>query len=228
MSLDKQVSPSRAQCVCSTVGFENAQWNARYYPENCPEDWRLAYFMNDFRVVYLPCTGWYESAAQITAIADEMDEDFELIIQWPPRVEADDVDEILARLEPLRQNIACIVLSIDDISEAVLDAVCGTVSKDYVVNLSSRILDSKAQRELALQYDAGFVWFPVLSEAPVLCGQYQVVCLPCQGLREMKTVLDKLHPIVDRDIRAGLFFEPAEQSVNRAIEVRTLIELMGF
>ncbi len=228
MSLDKQGWSSRAQCTCSTMGFENPLWNARYYPDNCPDDWRLAYFMNDFRAVYLLCEDWCESEAQITAIADELEEGFDLVIEWPPLSDAQDVEAILTQLDPLRRNIACIVLNIDGVSAAALDAVARALQKDYTVNLSSKILDTLAQQELAVQYGMGFTWFPALSEAPVSSVHYQVVCLPCQSLRDMKAVLGKLRLTIERNIRTGLFFEPSAQSTDRALEVRTLIELMGF
>ena len=229
MSRDKSVQlPARAQCICGTKGFENPLWNAQYFPENCPEEWRLAYYMNDFRVVYLPCTAWFESGAQITMIADELDETFELVIEWPPITPGQDIETTLSRLAPLAKNISCIVLSIDDISRAALDTAYQAITKYYDINFCSKTMNAQAQEVLARQYETGFVWFPRQTKTWTLLVPYQVVCLPCPNLREMKSLLDQLRPAIERNTRVGLFFEPAEQSAGRALEVRTLIELMDL
>lgn len=229
MSLDNALKrPSRARCACSTIGFEHPAWNALYYPGNCPEEWRLAYFMNDFRAVYLPCTAWFESDTRINEIANELDEGFDLVVEWPPLVDVLAIESVLSGLDPIRQNIACVVLDIDAMSTPVLVASYQAIGKRYTLNFRSRELDTKARETLARQYETRFVWFPGQPEASVSGGSYQVVCLPFMSLRDMKSVLLQLRPLVERDIRIGLFFEPAGQSVFRAMEVRTLIELMGL
>lgn len=210
------------------MGFEHPAWNTQYYPGNCPEEWRLAYFMNDFRAVYLPGMAWNQSDAQITAIADELDEDFELIIELPSPGDRQNIEASLSRLAPLRQNISCVVVDIDDLSEPVLDAGYHSIAEHYTINFRSKSMDAKAQDVLARQYETGFVWHPGQSDTPVSVVNYQVICLPCQSLRDMKSVLSRLRPFLEQDTRAGLFFEPAEQSVDRAMEVRTLAELMGL
>ncbi|MCP4008124.1 MAG: hypothetical protein GY726_01265 [Proteobacteria bacterium] len=222
------VSPSRAQCICSTRGFEHPAWNAQYYPGNCPEEWRLAYFMNDFRALYLPGNTWNESEAQLDTIADELDEGFELVIEWPSPDDVQDIEATLSHLAPLRQNISCVVVDVDGVSEPVLEATYQAIARDYFINFRSSMLGADVQETFARQHEAGFVWYPDQLEAPVIAAQYQVVCLPCQSLRDMKSVLARLRPFLLQEARAGLFLEPAAQSVFRALEVRTLIELMGL
>jgi hypothetical protein len=210
------------------VGFENPLWNAQYFPENCPEEWRLAYYMNDFRVVYLPCAAWFESGAQIAMLSDELDDAFELVIEWPPLTHGQDIEATLSRLAPLAQNISCIVLNVDGISGAELNAAYQAIATYYDINFCSNAMDIQAQEVLARQYETGFVWFPARTTTWALAAPYQVVRLPCQSLREMKPLLDQLRSVIEPNTRVGLFFEPAEQSAGRALEVRTLIELMGL
>ena len=229
MSPAKPVAPpSRAQCICSTMGFEHPAWDAQYYPGNCPEEWRLAYFMNDFRALYLPGNTWNESEAQLDTIADELDEGFELVIEWPSPGDGQDIEATLSKLAPLKQNIACVVVDVDGVSEPVLEAAYQAIARDYAINFRSSMLDADAQEALARQHEVGFVWHPDQLETPVIAVQYQVVCLPCQSLRDMKSVLTRLRPFLLQEARAGLYFEPAAQSVFRALEARTLIELMGL
>lgn len=231
MNLDKlAAAPSRPQCVCSTMGFEHPVWNAVYYPENCPEEWRLAYFMNDFRAVYLPVIAWLESEQQIAAITEELDENFELVIEFPPLGAGQDIETALLKLEPIGKNISCVVVDVDGVSEPVLKAAYRAISERYAINFCSNKLDANAREALLRQYQVGFVWHPEQSESEALisAAPYQVVCLPCQSLRDVKSVLARLRPILEQPTRVGLFFEPAERSVHRAMEVRTLTELMGL
>lgn len=219
---------SRARCICSTMGFEDPVWNASYYPENCPEAWRLAYFMNDFQAVYLPVAFWCENDAQIGVIAEEMDENFELIIEWPPLQSIEITELKLMKLAPLRKNISCIVLNVDGVPESVLDTNCRAIAEHYCINLSSTLLDVEALYARSKQYESGCIWYPGRSEPPIFAYSYQVVCLPCQGLRDIKTVLARLATLIEQGIRVGLFLDPAEEAANRAIETRVLIELMGL
>lgn len=218
--------PFRAQCVCSTVGFENPVWNAQYFPEECPEDWRLAYFMNDFRAVYLPCSAWFEATDQLEVIIDEMDERFELIIEWPELESAGSIAATLSRLVPLKSNISCVVVNVGDLPGHLLDDTCWAISEHYTISLNSKLLDSIEQNALRKRYRAALVWHPGRTEAPTATGDYQVVTLPCQSLRDIRPVLQQITPLLDRGVRVGLFIEPAGESAKRAMEVRTLIELM--
>ncbi len=210
------------------MGFENPLWDDQYYPENCPEEWRLAYFMNDFGAVYLSCASWFGPEAKIAEIASEMDDRFELIIEWPPLTDAQDIKTALSALAPLAQNIACIVVNVDDNSTPERMAAYSAISACYVINIYSKTLDIQTQKSLAQTCGAGLVWDPRQSDAPSLPADYQVVFLPCQSLRDIKSVLHRLRPSIEKNIRAGLFFEPAKQSVHRAMEARTLTELMGL
>jgi len=229
MSRDNSVQlPARAQCICGTVGFENPLWNAQYFPEICPEEWRLAYFMNDFRVLYLPSTAWFESGDQIAMISDELDDAFELVIEWPLLKHGQDIETTLSRLAPLAQNISCIVLNVDGISGAELNAAYQAIAMYYDINFCSKSMDIQAQEALSRQYETGFVWFPARTTTWALAARFQVVRLPCGSLREMKSLLDQLRPVIEHNVRVGLFFEPAEQSASRALESRALIELMGL
>ena len=73
---------SHPRCICSTVGYQAQTWSKDYYPEDCPQAWQLAYFMNDFPGVYLPEDTWPD-AEQLSAITDELEGEFMLVLEWP-------------------------------------------------------------------------------------------------------------------------------------------------
>lgn len=187
----------------------------------------MAYFMNDFRAVYLPGEHWYGADGLLAAIAEEIDEDFELVLGWPAIGESQ-TEETLAALSLLKNNISCIVLDADACSEQALDATCRVIGKHYSLNLAGRTLDTKRRERLHRRHGAGFVWRPGEALSPHLAAGYQVVLLPCLALREMKTVLDQLRPLQALNLAIGIFLAPAPETATRALEVRTVIELTGM
>lgn len=223
------VTYSKPQVVASTIGFEQAQWNAHYYPEDCPEDWRFAYFMNDFRAVYLPADVWHGKPEAIQAMAEELDETFELVLEWPYPHQGD-IDAILHQLSPLERNIANIVFKLqsdgDGDGDTALKQAISAVSKHYAVSLNSDNLTNKTLIALAKQHHTNVVWHPNCSLKPALTGDYQVICLPCQRLRGITDILKTLKKLPINNTRIGLYIEPAPQSAQRAMACRDLIELL--
>ena len=179
-------SPGPARCVCSTLGFEHPLWNAGYYPEECPEEWRLAYFMNDFQAVYLPPGDWSIKPGQLEAIEEELEDDrFELVLEWPALEHARDIQRTLDLLEPLQRHIACVVLDTDTLPTVLARRVYEALANRFTINVQGGQLDAHCRA-------AGRVWMPARKTELSPGGAYQVVRIPCLGLREIKSVLQKL------------------------------------
>lgn len=217
-----------ARCVCSTLGYEHPLWNADYYPEQCPEEWRLAYFMNDFQAVYLRPDDWCREDEQLEAIAGELEDGrFELVLEWPLIERSEQIRRLLDALKPVQGHIACMVLDADTLSPALLREVCEGLGARFPVNFLAQTQEGR--RAVCVQgREAGIVWTPSQGESLIPGDDYQVVRLPFRKLREIKPVLAQLRPLLDRNIRVGVFLEPHAQAPQRALEVRTLIELMGL
>jgi len=48
----------RGPLIVGARGWEHPGWKGTYYPVDLPEDWRLAYYANDFRGVLVPAPFW--------------------------------------------------------------------------------------------------------------------------------------------------------------------------
>lgn len=212
--------------IASTIGFEQPQWNQHYYPEECPEDWRFAYFMNDFRAVYLPADVWYDKPQKIQQISEELDTSFDLVMEWPA-VDIKSNQAALSQLLPLKDNIASLVLNVDNATMKGCANTVEALSEHYCVALNSENPNSPLFA-LAKQYKASVVWHPARSDKSTSYNGYQVVRLDCQDLRKINTALTTLQEQSAKDTRIGLFFEPAAQSVQRAMQTRELLELLGL
>ncbi len=226
----KEALGDQLQCVCSTVGFEREIWHEHYYPDECPPEWRIAYFMNDFRAVYLLESDWFENHQLIEAIAEELEEKFELVLQWPPDVTPQTIDEVLQQLTPLEQNVACMVLQADAQSPAALKQCVQKLVRRYAVNFDCSLPVSAETLATAKEYGIGFVWRGDDNTQHLMTGDYQLVVLPCPDLRQASAMLKRLQNAGREQAqpRIGIFLEASTHSPQRALELRTVIELMGM
>jgi len=222
--------PEDLRCSCSVMGFADPLWAADYYPAECPEDWHVAYFGNDFRSVYLCADEWAGNTALMASIAEEMEPGFDLVLQWPAGLDAAQSVAQLCELEPLQQLIACVVLNANGGKLSALREIIQILNPHFVLNLDFP-LNVKPQDKacfvaLAAEFALGRVWYPQNSDAPFQACAYQVVKLACTDLREMTAVLQQLDKMLTESQRCGVFLQPAAQSPQRALELRTVIELM--
>lgn len=217
----------RLQCVCSTVGFERKQWSEDYYPDDCPLDWRVAYFMNDFRAVYLTDADWFDNYQLIELIVEELEDDFELVLQWPSDITPQVIRVALKWLAPLERNIACMVIQADAQSPASLKQCLQALAR-FSINLDCSEPVNPGVLTIAREFDAGFVWRGDEETQHLLMGDYQHVVTPCSDLRQATAMLRLLQTAVigRAQPRIGVFLEAAPQSPQRALELRTVIELM--
>ena len=73
-----------AELVVGAYGWQHAAWEAAYYPDDMPEEWRLAYYANEFGCVVLPAEQWQAVDREtIEQWLSEMAEDFLLFLELP-------------------------------------------------------------------------------------------------------------------------------------------------
>lgn len=73
-----------------TIGWEHANWNGGFYPDDLPEDWRLSFYNTQFRCVYLPYPVWYQASDAVVANwLRETQEDFHFVLGLPEKQSED-------------------------------------------------------------------------------------------------------------------------------------------
>ena len=96
-------TPANLKLAC--YGWDHAHWAGHYYPDDLPEDWRLAYYANDYGGVLVPAE--YCLRDDIGDWLDEVDEDFRFYFEWP-----DDAilqTAVVAACEILRPQVAAVL-----------------------------------------------------------------------------------------------------------------------
>ncbi len=219
---------SSANFICSTVGFDAAEWREQYYPEECPRDWQFAYYMNDFSSVYLPASRWLNSPQLIAEITVELDEDFDLVVELPPSSKQS-ISEHLAQLAPLKKNVCCLVIDPKGIPEGEVDQVLAHARKAYPLVLDSTESPHESMASLAQQHQIGMVWRPnIKGSTPMPDTDIAIIRTPLVSLRDLRVMFEKLRFFSDQDTCVRVFIEPAAQSAQRAMAAKELIELLAI
>lgn len=67
-----------------TVGWMGGKELEVFYPQDLPEEWKLAYYNTQFRCVYLPVDIWAKfTEPDIAALLDEVQDDFRFVLESP-------------------------------------------------------------------------------------------------------------------------------------------------
>jgi len=52
------MTDTNTEFAVATYGWSHPSWNGKFYPDDLPEDWRLAFYSNEFRAVVVPTSSW--------------------------------------------------------------------------------------------------------------------------------------------------------------------------
>lgn len=65
-------------------GWQHADWQQSFYPEDLPEDWQLGYYANEFSAVLVPRSYWLpETGFDIEEWLDHVSGHFRFYLEWP-------------------------------------------------------------------------------------------------------------------------------------------------
>jgi hypothetical protein len=93
----------------ASAGWEYPEWNGCFYPDDLPPEWRLAYYANIYRSVYLPYTAWSGCDLQtLSGWVGDTPERFRFVLQANP---GGDADADRARLQVLAPRLGSILES---------------------------------------------------------------------------------------------------------------------
>ena len=64
-----------------TCGWDLPHWQNSFYPDDLPQDWRLAYYANEFSAVLVPASIWQAEQVNLEDWADEVGQGFRFYLQ---------------------------------------------------------------------------------------------------------------------------------------------------
>lgn len=94
-------------------GWLHSHWNATFYPDDLPEDWRLAYYSNEFNVVMVPQQYWRQDKGyDCENWLDDIHDEFRFYLECPALALSDDKNYsvFLQQIKFMRSHLAGIVI----------------------------------------------------------------------------------------------------------------------
>ncbi|MEA3292563.1 MAG: hypothetical protein U9Q71_09725 [Pseudomonadota bacterium] len=231
--LEQDAAPRRKKLLTGTRGWDYDDWVGVYYPEELPEEWRLAYYCNDHRSVLVPVDHWALSPAEaIAALIEEIDPGFSVVLELPEAGLSGtglDAEGLLDLLSPMESQLRALSWrpAADDFSvQALDDAACLADALPLVLDYD----DGHPQKEMldALRAATGAsrLWRPREEDTPVAAGQFLLALVSQPDLVFLRGILEQMAGRLAGDRSGGLFLEPAPDAPQFAEKCRILAELM--
>ncbi|QKT02903.1 hypothetical protein HUS23_03305 [Ectothiorhodospiraceae bacterium 2226] len=96
--------------------WRHASWQGRYYPDDLPQDWRLAYYANDFACLGVPLDAWYPDAvAGAQVLREAAVAGFRCVVEAPPGLEAAGParEALRALADGLGEHLAAVLVPVE-------------------------------------------------------------------------------------------------------------------
>ena len=100
-------------------GWRHSHWLNDFYPDDMPvageEDWRLAYYSNEFNTVLVPADYWQSQSEQAQAVdcecwLDDVNDEFQFFVECHGGMfEHVSSDEMIKQLEILQPQLSALV-----------------------------------------------------------------------------------------------------------------------
>lgn len=208
------------------AGWDHDEWVGGFFPPDLPDDWRLGFYTNRLRAVLVPHATWQQPDLDTSTWRDDLYPEFRMVLEWtlPADAPVAAVEAFLAQHEPIKENVDAYLVSVVDVGNAAREAI-GLLGRHRPVCLTSNDPEAGGQ---------GRYW-PVDSEPRMPAAGSYLVCLTSEkNPRIVRDVIEKINAWANaageagHEVRgAGLFFA-AEVDAEKAVEARTIAELMGI
>jgi hypothetical protein len=203
--------------LVGAYGWKHPQWNS-YYPEELPEDWRLAYYSNEFNAVMVPAAEWLNADPEtIEGWADDVPDQFRFFIELPLsycQQQAHDVQltaALEAGLEALNDALAGIYLT-PEIAAGTLAPEC----KQLLAHLA-RTATLFSDREIS-----GIDVLPVWRQQAAGTGK---LALLQDDLSDLRQTAKHLRTFLNSGFAAGGERQPAAVIVQNEVAAADLYKL---
>lgn len=117
-------------------GWRHSAWLNSFYPDDLPaegeEDWRLAYYSNEFNTVLVPTDYWQHQSGQAQAVdcerwLDDVNDDFQFLVECHAGMfEHQSFDEVAGQLKKLQPQLSALIFfeSQQKMPELLQDKLC--------------------------------------------------------------------------------------------------------
>jgi len=217
--------------LIGTRGWDHDAWHGGFYPEELPPEWRLCYYSNVLRAVWVPADAWAGVTAEAVAQwVQDSDSGFRFILEPPPLPSPAELSAFLQFIAPIFPRIGGFLLRVavgTPRDSDWLESVLAELTREHPVCVDlPTAWQSPALSALLSAHRAGHYWDCTASDVP-LPGGALLVALSAGGTPlELRRRLEAVAHWQGSERRAALFFD-GPNAAEAARAARTLAELMG-
>lgn len=220
------------ELMVGTNGWNHSQWVGDYYTDDLPDDWRFAYYSNDYRSVLVPADHISSNAA-VSEWAEDCDEAFRFVVEIPKNCLLNEdetlLQSFLQRIASLRSHLAGFYLSLDKINNnevALLQTRVGLLQQHgpLCIDCDHNAMGSDQLNQLVANHDIGLCWHPASSKLPTEGGALMLMLSDEDGAKAQRHLIEALEKWMQQSHGlAGLFLHtPAAAS-----QARIIAEMLG-
>ncbi len=229
-------------------GWRQPHWLENFYPHDLPvsadEDWRLAYYSNEFNAVLVPVDYWHPENRQASASAeceqwlDDVHDEFRFYVECHPRIfELIALPELIAALEIIKPQLSGLVFlqgvsmfspSDESRFRALSDALQVNI---YLAGLTSAV---------DITSDGG--WKSIWQQQQPVASDLAFIENDLSDLRAVRKIIDDFSAAIESfaaentvdesdkqsGIEATIIINHADIRADKMSELRKLLDIMGY
>jgi len=220
--------------MVGTIGWDHEDWVGNFYPDDLPDDWRFAYYSNDYRAVLATVDHFKISDNEaISEWEEDCDETFGFVVEIP-RIFLDqsDIDALRVFLDDislLHSRTRGFLLSSGETTSQMVTQLQPGI--ELLQELGPVCIDITGESEtpdqltqLMADYNVGLCWHPDTNETPRAGGSLMLALSDEKDPRGLREIIEALEEWRQHsDGLAGLFLE----STAAASQARIIAEMLG-
>ncbi|GMQ91471.1 MAG: hypothetical protein BMS9Abin11_0780 [Gammaproteobacteria bacterium] len=223
--------------LVGTYGWDNTEWSDNYYDEEEPREWRFLTYSGHFRSVLVPAAMWSEppDAGQW---AEEADDAFRFVLELPssfadPGRSSGDLQQLAEQFfqqaQPIREQTVGLYLQLVQQPPDMtwLRELFSVITPCLPLSIALPVVwQTEEAMVLLQQYKVGQCWFPDEAGAmPGQWGQWMMAISETSDLKQLRSIIERFSPVLDKHIAAGLFFR-GKNAADAAERARIIADLL--
>ncbi len=223
------------ELMVGTIGWDHDDWVGGFYPDDLPDDWRFAYYSNDYRAALATADHVRpESMAQIADWAEDCDDAFRFVIEIPRSLVAgahtESLNNFVNTLAPLASRIGGFLLSVGDVGEDGTHSLKSKIELlqphgPLCLDLPGEAAMPTSLLDVMQEYNIGLCWHPDRDSAPRPGGALSLALSSENDAKGQRQLIESMEQWMQQSNGlAGLFLESPEA----ASQARIVAEMLGI
>jgi len=223
--------------LVGTYGWDNTEWSDNYYDEEEPREWRFLTYSGHFRSVLVPAVMWSEPP-EVDQWAEEADDAFRFVLELPgsfadPETPPGDLQQLAGQffqqVQPIREQTVGLYLQLVQQPPDMtwLRELFSVITPYLPLSIAlPTVWQTEEAMVLLQQYQVGQCWFPdEAGDMPGQWGQWMMAISETSDLKQLRSIIERFSPVLDKHIEAGLFFR-GKKAAEAAEQARIIADLL--